>query len=147
MDRAYGDFERLARFNDAGSFFVSRTKSNFKAQRRYSRPVDRTTGLDCDQTVALNSYYSRKGFEAPLRRFKFNDPETGKRFVFLTNNFALPALTITQLYRMRWRGNGLSSTFGSRRSSAAFYGSPFNRPFLLRVLRLPLCPGNGARGR
>lgn len=103
MDRGYIDFERLARFNDAGSFFVTRAKSNFKAQRRYSHPVDRITGLVCDQTVTLSGFYSRKGFAAPLRRIKFNDPETGKRLVFLTNNLALPALTITQLYRMRWR--------------------------------------------
>jgi len=103
MDRGYIDFDRLARFDDAGSFFVTRAKSNFKAQRRYSHPVDRTTGLVCDQTVLLTGFYSRKGFEAALRRIKFNDPETGKRLVFLTNNFALPALTITQLYRMRWR--------------------------------------------
>jgi len=103
MDRGYIDFDRLARFDDAGSFFVTRAKSNFKAQRRYSAPVDRTTGLVCDQTLLLTGFYSRKGFEAPLRRIKFNDPETGKRLVFLTNNFALPALTITQLYRMRWR--------------------------------------------
>lgn len=103
MDRGYIDFERLARFNDAGSFFVTRAKSNFKAQRRYSHPVDRITGLLCDQTVTLSGFYSRKGFAAPLRRIKFNDPETGKRLVFLTNNLALPALTITQLYRMRWR--------------------------------------------
>ncbi|MGH8755859.1 MAG: IS4 family transposase, partial [Burkholderiales bacterium] len=103
MDRGYIDFERLARFSEAGSFFVTRAKSNFKAQRRYSHPVDRTTGLVCDQTVMLTGFYSRKGFVAPLRRIKFNDPETGKRLVFLTNNLALPALTITQLYRMRWR--------------------------------------------
>src|SRR5258705_10140965 len=63
----------------------------------------RATGLVCDQTVILTGFYSRKGFEAPLRRIKFNDPETGKRLVFLTNNFALPALTIAQLYRLRWR--------------------------------------------
>ena len=87
----------------AGSFFITRAKSNFRAQRRYSHAVDRATGLVCDQTVVLTGFYSRKGFEAPLRRIKFNDPETGKRLVFLTNNFALPALTIAQLYRLRWR--------------------------------------------
>lgn len=103
MDRAYIDFDRLARFDDAGSFFVTRAKSNLNTQRRYSHAVDRTTGLVCDQTVVLTGFYSRKGFEAPLRRIKFNDPETGTRLVFLTNNFRLPALTITQLYRMRWR--------------------------------------------
>src|SRR5262249_59144120 len=103
MDRAYIDFERLARLNDAGSFFVTRAKSNFRAQRRYSHTVDRATGLVCDQTVVLTGFYSRKGFEAPLRRIKFNDPETGKRLVFLTNNFTLPARTIPQLYPIRWR--------------------------------------------
>ena len=97
MDRGYIDFERLARLHQAGSFFVTRAKSNFQASRRYSATVDRTTGLVCDQTVVLTGFYSRKGFEEPLRRIKFNDPESGKRLVFLTNNFALPAFTITQL--------------------------------------------------
>jgi hypothetical protein len=103
MDRGYIDFKRLARLNEAGSFFVTRAKSNFKAKRRYSHPVDRTTGIMCDQTVMLSGFYARKGFAAPLRRIKFNDPETGKQLVFLTNHLTLPALTITQLYRMRWR--------------------------------------------
>jgi Transposase DDE domain len=103
MDRGYIDFDRLGRFHDAGSFFVIRAKTNLKAKRRYSHAVDRQEGLICDQTVALTGFYSRKGFEAPLRRIRFKDPETGKRLVFLTNNFALPALTITKLYRMRWQ--------------------------------------------
>jgi hypothetical protein len=103
MDRGYLDFARLYRFHEAGSFFVTRAKSNLKAQRRYSHPVDRTTGLICDQTVTLTVFYSRQGFEAPLRRVRFKDPETGKKLIFLTNNFALPALTITQLYRQRWQ--------------------------------------------
>ena len=103
MDRGYIDFERLARLEDAGAFFVTRAKSNLKAQRRYSRPVDRTSGLICDQTVVLTGYYSRQGFQKPLRRIKFNDPQTGKRLVFLTNNFALDALTIAKLYKCRWQ--------------------------------------------
>jgi hypothetical protein len=103
MDRGYYDFERLARFHEAGSFFVIRAKSNLKVQRRYSHAVDRSTGLICDQTVVLTGFYSKKGFDTPLRRIRFRDPETGKRLVFLTNNFALPALTITQLYRLRWK--------------------------------------------
>jgi hypothetical protein len=103
MDRGYLDFARLYRFHEAGSFFVTRAKSNLKAQRRYSHPVDRSTGLICDQTVTLTVFYSRQGFEAPLRRVRFKDPETGKTLIFLTNNFALPALTITQLYRQRWQ--------------------------------------------
>ena len=103
MDRGYVDFERLGRFHEAGSYFVIRAKKNLKAQRRYSRKVDKTTGLVCDQTVTLTGFYSQQGFPAPLRRVRFTDPETGKRLVFLTNNFALPALTITELYRQRWQ--------------------------------------------
>ena len=103
IDRGYLDFARLYRFHEAGSFFVTRAKSNLKAQRRYSHAVDRSTGLICDQTVTLTVFYSRQGFEAPLRRIRFKDPETGKKLVFLTNNFALPALTITELYRQRWQ--------------------------------------------
>jgi len=103
MDRGYIDFERLHRLHDAGSFFVTRAKSNLKAQRRYSHPVDRSTGLICDQTIALTGFYSRQDFDTPLRRIKFKDPKTGKVLVFLTNNFALPAITIADLYRCRWQ--------------------------------------------
>jgi hypothetical protein len=103
MDRGYVDFERLYRFHEVGSFFVTRAKSNLKAQRRYSHVVDRSTGLICDQTIVLTGFYSRQDFDTPLRRIRFKDPETGKRLVFLTNNFALPAITITELYRCRWQ--------------------------------------------
>jgi hypothetical protein len=103
MDRGFLDFERLHRFHEACSFFVIRGKSNLKAQRRYSHAVDRATGLICDQTVFLTGFYSHKGFEAPLRRIRFKDPETDKTLIFLTNNFALPAFTITELYRCRWQ--------------------------------------------
>jgi hypothetical protein len=103
MDRGYIDFERLYRLHAAGSFFVTRAKSNLKAQRRYSHPVDRSTGLICDQTIVLTGFYSRQDFDTPLRRIKFKDPETGKRLVFLTNNFALPAITVAELYRCRWQ--------------------------------------------
>lgn len=95
MDRAYLDFERLNRLHAAGGFFVTRAKSHLKAGRRYSHPVDRSAGLICDQTIVLTGFYSRQGFDTPLRRIKFKDPETGKRLVFLTNNFPLPAITIT----------------------------------------------------
>src|SRR5213592_247747 len=103
MDRGFLDFERLYRFHEAGSFFVIRGKSNLKVQRRYSHPIDRATGLICDQTVVLSGFYSHKGFAAPLRRIRFKDPETAKTLIFLTNNFTLPALTITELYRCRWQ--------------------------------------------
>lgn len=103
MDRAYIDVERLFRLHEAGSFFVTRAKRNLNANRRYSHPVDRATGLVCDQTIVLAGYYARADFATPLRRIKFNDPTTGRRLVFLTNNFALPALTVTELYRCRWQ--------------------------------------------
>jgi hypothetical protein len=76
--RGFLDFERLYRFHKAGSFFVTRGKSNLKIQRRYSHPVDRKTGLICDQSVVLTGFYSHEGFEAPLRRIRFKDPETAK---------------------------------------------------------------------
>jgi hypothetical protein len=103
MDRGYIDFERLHRLHEAGSFFVTRAKTNLKALRRYSRPVDRSTGLICDQTIVLTGFYSRQDFDTPLRRIKFKDPETGKRLVFLSNNFTLPAISIADLYRCRWQ--------------------------------------------
>ena len=77
-------------------------KSNLKVQRRYSHAVDRSTGLICDQTVVLTVFYSKKGFETPLRRIRYRDPETGKTLVFLTNQFVVPALTICALYKSRW---------------------------------------------
>lgn len=103
MDRGFLDFERLHRFHSSGSFFVTRGKSNLQVRRRYSHTVDRSTGLICDQTVVLTGFYAFKDYETPLRRIRFKDPETGKTLVFLTNNFALPALTITELYRCRWQ--------------------------------------------
>ena len=89
--------------HEAKSFFVTRAKPNLKAYRRYSHPVDRSTGLICDQTIVLTGLYSRQDFDTPLRRVRFKDPMTGKRLVFLTNNFTLPASTITELYRCRWQ--------------------------------------------
>jgi hypothetical protein len=103
MDRGVLDFERLHRFHEAGSFFVTRGKSNLKAQHRYSHAVDRATGLIGDQTVVLTGFSSHHGFEAPLRRIRFTDPATGKTWVFLTTNFTLPAFTLTELYRCRWQ--------------------------------------------
>jgi len=103
MDRGYIDFDRLYQLHEAKSFFVTRAKSNLKAQRRYSHPVDRSTGLICDQTIVLTGFYSKQDFDTPLRRVRFKDPATGKRLVFLTNNFTLPAFTITELYRCRWQ--------------------------------------------
>jgi hypothetical protein len=126
IDRAYLDFARLHRFHEAGSFFVTRAKSNLKAQRRYSHPVDRSTGLICDQTVTLTVFYSRQGFDAPLRRIRFKDPETSKTLVFMTNNFALPALTITQLYRQRWQIELFFKWIKQHLRIKAFFGTSEN---------------------
>ena len=126
MDRAYVDFERLARFDDAGSFFVTRAKSNLKARRRYSHPVDRSTGLICDQTIVLTGFYSRKKFDSPLRRIKFNDPETGKTLVFLTNNFVLPALTVARLYKYRWQVELFFKWIKQHLRIKAFFGETEN---------------------
>ncbi len=126
MDRGFLDFERLYRFHQAGSFFVTRGKSNLKAQRRYSHPVDRATGLICDQTVVLTGFYSHKGFEAPLRRVRFKDPENGKTLIFLTNNFALPALTITELYRCRWQVELFFKWIKQHLRIKAFFGTSEN---------------------
>lgn len=126
MDRGYIDFERLGRLNEAGSFFVTRAKSNLKVQRRYSHKVDKNTGLICDQTVALTVFYSRKGFDQPLRRIRFKDPETAKTLVFLTNNFSLPALTITQLYRCRWQIELFFKWIKQHLRIKAFFGTTEN---------------------
>src|SRR5918999_279812 len=126
MDRGYIDFERLGRLSDAGSFFVTRAKSNLKVQRRYSRKVDKTKGLICDQTVVLTVFYSRQGFDAPLRKVKFKDPQTGKNLVFLTNNFLLPALTITQLHRLRWQIELFFKWIKQHLRIKAFFGTTEN---------------------
>jgi len=103
MDRGYLDFTRLYALHQAGSFFVTRAKSNSQFRRLVSRPVDRSTGLICDQSVELTVFYSHQGYPERLRRIRFKDPETAKTLIFLTNNFALPALTIGALYKSRWQ--------------------------------------------
>ena len=102
MDRGYLDFERLYRLDQAASFFVTRAKSNFRFKRVYSRPVDRSTGLLCDQEVELVVFYSQQDYPARLRRIGYRDAE-GRRLVFLTNHMTLPPLTICELYRSRWQ--------------------------------------------
>ena len=103
MDRAYLDFSRLYTMNQWAAFFVIRAKSNFRFRRLYSHPIDKKTGLKCDQTILLTGFYSSKGYPEKIRRIKYHDAETNKTLIFLTNNFSLPALTITQLYKSRWK--------------------------------------------
>jgi len=102
MDRGYLDFDRLHTLHQAGSFFVTRTKSNTQLKRLYSRPVDRATGLICDQIVELTVFYSQKDYPERLRRIRYRDSE-GRPYVFLTNHMTLPAITICDLYRLRWQ--------------------------------------------
>ena len=102
MDRGYVDFQRLFTLHQSASFFVTRAKKNMHAHRVYSAPVDRTTGLICDQTIALDGFYAKQHYPEHLRRIRFNDSDTGKTLVFLTNQFNLPALSICTLYKNRW---------------------------------------------
>jgi IS4 transposase len=103
MDRGYVDFARLYKMHQAGAFFVTRAKSNMNARRVYSTKTDRSTGVVCDQLIAMNGYYIAKDYPEHLRRVRFKDPETGKNLIFLTNNTTLPALTIAALYKNRWQ--------------------------------------------
>jgi hypothetical protein len=103
MDRGYVDFARLYALHQAGAFFVTRAKSPMDARRVYSAATDRSTGIISDQQVMLNGHYSAKKYPEHLRRVRFKDPETGKTLIFLTNNTALPALTIASLYKSRWQ--------------------------------------------
>ncbi len=102
MDRGYLDFSRLYRWTLAGAFFVTRARKNFRFRRVISHEVDKTTGVQCDQTILLTWFYPLKGYPERLRRIRFLDPQNQKRLVFLTNNFVLPAKTIADLYRRRW---------------------------------------------
>ena len=103
MDRGYIDFQRLYVFVLCSAFFVVRTKRNIILERRYSHAVDKSSGVRSDQTVILTTMESALAYPDPLRRISYFDAETNKRFKFLTNNFALPALTIARIYKSRWQ--------------------------------------------
>ncbi|HEY8096532.1 MAG TPA: IS4 family transposase [Methylobacter sp.] len=103
MDRGYLDFARLHKMHQAGAFFVTRAKRGMNARRVYSTKTDRSSGVICDQVIALNGFYVSKSYPEHLRRIRFKDPESGKTLVFLTNNTSLPSLTIAALYKSRWQ--------------------------------------------
>ena len=103
MDRGYIDYEKLYRFNQSGAFFIIRAKDNLKGVRIYSHHIDKSTGLRSDQTIRLKNYYSAKNYPEYLRRVRFFDSEHSQYYVFLTNNFSLPALTVAQAYKQRWQ--------------------------------------------
>jgi len=126
MDRGYIDFERLYVFTLCSAFFVVRTKENVLLQRRYSRPVDKTTGVRSDHTVILTAIDSAMAYPDALRRVSYLDVENRKRFKFLTNNFALPALTITQIYKARWQVELFFKWIKQHLRIKAFYGTSKN---------------------
>ena len=127
MDRGYLDFDRLYDIDTGQAFFVTRATSKFRFKRRYSRPVDRTTGVICDQTVLLTGFYSAKAYPDPLRRIKYRDPDdANKLLVFLTNDFSLPAMTITNLYKARWTIELFFKWIKQHLRSKAFLGTTPN---------------------
>src|SRR5450756_182413 len=126
MDRGYIDFQRLFIFALSSAFFVVRTKSNVLLQRRYSHPVDKSTGLRSDHTVILTSFESASVYPDALRRVSYFDAVTNKRLKFLTNNFALPALTIAQIYKCRWQVELFFKWIKQHLRIKAFYGTSEN---------------------
>ena len=126
MDRGYIDFERLFALTLSSAFFVVRTKSNVLLQRRYSHPIDKSTGVRSDQTVVLTCFGSASAYPDTLRRVSYFDTETGKRLKFLTNNFALPALTIAQIYKHRWQVELFFKWIKQHLRIKAFYGTSEN---------------------
>ena len=126
MDRGFTDFARLYRMHQAQAFFVIRAKSNLACRRVYSHAVDKSTGLRCDQTIALTGQQIQHDYPVHLRRIKFYDAEHNKTLTFLTNHFALPALTITQLYRCRWQVELFFKWIKQHLRIKAFYGTTEN---------------------
>jgi len=126
MDRGYLDFARLFSVHRQAGFFVTRTKRNTRYRRLYSRPVDKACGLRCDQTVVLTNFYAKRDYPDKLRVVKFVDPETSKRFAFLTNNFNVSAQTVSDLYRRRWRVELFFKWIKQHLRIKAFFGASEN---------------------
>ena len=126
MDRGYLDFPRLHRLHLASAFFVTRARKRFDCQRLYSAPVDRTTGIMCDQIVTLTNPVPRAGYPDKLRRIRYFDLQQDRRLIFLTNNFTLPPLTITQLYRQRWQVELFFKWIKQHLRIRKFYGTSAN---------------------
>ena len=126
MDRGYLDYARLYAIHQAQAFFLTRAKRGHVFRRRYSRPVDKTTGLRCDQTIILGGVNSAKQYPEPLRRIRYYDPESRKNLIFLTNNFLLPALSIAMLYKARWRVELFFKWIKQHLRIQTFYGTSKN---------------------
>ena len=126
IDRGYLDFNRLYAIHQASAFYVIRAKSNFRFKRLYSRPVDKSTGVQSDQIIVLEGFYSHKAYPDKLRRIRYFDAEQNKRLIFLTNNFMLSALTITELFRCRWQIELFFKWIKQHLRIKAFYGTTEN---------------------
>jgi IS4 transposase len=126
LDRGYLDFARLYAWSQASAFFVTRSKSNLDFRRIYSHPVDKATGLRCDQTIQLTGTESAKHYPTPLRRIRFFDAEKNQRLGFLTNHFLLPARTIAELFRCRWQVELFFKWIKQHLRIKAFYGTSAN---------------------
>ena len=126
MDRGYLDFARLYHLHQAHAFFVTRAKRGFNFTRRYSHQIDKSTGLQCDQTIVLTGFYPAKKYPDVLRRVRYYDEESDTRFVFLTNQFDLPAVTIAQLYKARWQVELFFKWIKQHLRIKAFYGTSEN---------------------
>jgi len=129
MDRAYIDFERLFRLNKRASYFVTRAKRNLKFKRLSADKVDKKTGLLCDQIIRLTGYYSALNYPDTLRRISYYDKEHKKKLIFLTNNFHIPALTVTQLFKERWKIELFFKWIKQHLKIKSFYGNSENAVF------------------
>ncbi len=126
LDRGYVDSERVARFDQAGAFFVTRAKRGMRFKRLAWRKTDRSTGVICDHTIALTVFYSKQGYPKPLRRIRFRDPETGKRLVFITNHLDLDPLAVCRLYKMRWQVELFFKWLKQHLRTKTFFGTSEN---------------------
>jgi IS4 transposase len=126
MDRGYLDFKRLFVMNEQAGFFITRTKRTTRYRRLYSHPVEKSNGLRCDQTVVLVNFYAKRDYPDKLRVVKYVDPETEKRFAFLTNNFDITAQTVADLYRLRWRVELFFKWIKQHLRIKAFFGTSEN---------------------
>ena len=126
MDRAYLDFERLYLLNQYMAFFIIRSKSNTRFRRLYSHPIDKSTGLRCDQAIVLTGIHTKKYYPDKIRRVKFFDDQKDRSFSFLSNNFLLPALVVAELYRCRWHVELFFKWIKQHLRIKAFYGTSEN---------------------
>jgi IS4 transposase len=126
MDRGYIDFSRLHRLTQSAAFFIVRARANFRFRRLYSHPIDRSSGLRCDQTVRTTGVHSAHTYPDKLRRVSYRDLESGKTLTLLTNNFTLPALTIARLYKRRWQVELFFKWIKQHLRIKRFYGTSEN---------------------